>query len=524
MEFIEGRPLNTFFADRHPLLGADPDPEAVAVHGLGPARSTGGSRRRSRRCTRAASSSTTCTSSTSWSARRAVGRRLLDFEAAAPAEENGRQRRPPGLRRPGRPAGLRRRPLRPGLSAARAVPARHHPVRRGPGQSRASGRGDRGAVPGVPREFLDEAVAEITLRAVPHAARRPGGGARRARAGARAAAAVSALEPGTGRTAATRWSRRSWPRATPDATTGSSPATSPSSPTAADSASRTARPASCTPWRRPAPDRSTEAEEWLLDGTRPAASGTPLGFYDGLAGIAHVLDRLGHRRARPGPRRPILPRAVGRAWPRPAQRTGRHRPGPRRPGRPTGESALRDQAVETARPARRRSPTPQAAAGTPRAGLMHGATGPAAVPAAPVRGDRRHRAARPGRRRAPPGPGRLRRAEGRRAPGRRGLAAPCRTWATGSVGIGMVLDDYLATAPTRVRGGAGARSCTAAQANRSTPSPALFPARAGHGRCTCARTTTAGRGHRARPIARQIDALAWHADALPGAARLPRRQ
>ncbi|MFD5620012.1 hypothetical protein [Streptomyces yangpuensis] len=35
-----------------------------------------------------------------------------------------------------------------------------------------------------------------------------------------------------------------------------------------------------------------EAEEWLLDRTADPASGTPLGFYDGLAGTAWTLDRL----------------------------------------------------------------------------------------------------------------------------------------------------------------------------------------------------------------------------------------
>ncbi|MDK1474910.1 class III lanthionine synthetase LanKC [Streptomyces sp. 549] len=41
----------------------------------------------------------------------------------------------------------------------------------------------------------------------------------------------------------------------------------------------------------PCPD----AEEWLLLRSKEPASGSPLGFYDGLAGIAWTLDRLGHR-------------------------------------------------------------------------------------------------------------------------------------------------------------------------------------------------------------------------------------
>ncbi|MFC4019311.1 class III lanthionine synthetase LanKC [Micromonospora sp. GCM10011542] len=38
-----------------------------------------------------------------------------------------------------------------------------------------------------------------------------------------------------------------------------------------------------------------EHEQWLVDRVREPASGTRLGFYDGLHGIAYVLDRLGRR-------------------------------------------------------------------------------------------------------------------------------------------------------------------------------------------------------------------------------------
>jgi predicted Ser/Thr protein kinase len=43
--------------------------------------------------------------------------------------------------------------------------------------------------------------------------------------------------------------------------------------------------------------RFPEHEEWLLDQARTLVSGVGLGFYDGLHGVAHVLDRLGHRAA-----------------------------------------------------------------------------------------------------------------------------------------------------------------------------------------------------------------------------------
>ncbi|MFE9661040.1 class III lanthionine synthetase LanKC [Streptomyces sp. NPDC005955] len=38
-----------------------------------------------------------------------------------------------------------------------------------------------------------------------------------------------------------------------------------------------------------------QATEWLLDRAKEPVSGTPIGFYDGLAGIAWTLHRLGHR-------------------------------------------------------------------------------------------------------------------------------------------------------------------------------------------------------------------------------------
>lgn len=41
-------------------------------------------------------------------------------------------------------------------------------------------------------------------------------------------------------------------------------------------------------------ERCPDAEDWLLRRTKEPASGTPLGFYDGLSGIAWTLERFGH--------------------------------------------------------------------------------------------------------------------------------------------------------------------------------------------------------------------------------------
>lgn len=69
-------------------------------------------------------------------------------------------------------------------------------------------------------------------------------------------------------------------------------------------------------------ERHDEGERWLLDHTAPAPTGTPLGLYDGLAGVAHTLDLLGHRQrastwstascANAGS---ICPRTSRAAWP-----------------------------------------------------------------------------------------------------------------------------------------------------------------------------------------------------------------
>ncbi|MDX2938655.1 class III lanthionine synthetase LanKC [Streptomyces ipomoeae] len=41
--------------------------------------------------------------------------------------------------------------------------------------------------------------------------------------------------------------------------------------------------------------RHEEGEQWLLEHTKAPKPATPLGLYDGLSGVAYLLDRLGHR-------------------------------------------------------------------------------------------------------------------------------------------------------------------------------------------------------------------------------------
>lgn len=163
MDFIEGRPLNSFFAERHPLLTPDPDPDAVAAY-------------------------------TAWALRihaaveramEAVHERgivfndlhifnvivapdeesvfLIDFEAAAPAEENGRQ----VVAHPGFFAPPDRRGIdvdRYALACLRL--ALFLPVTTlfvvDRGKAAHLAEVIAGQFPDVPKEFLDKAVTEIT--------------------------------------------------------------------------------------------------------------------------------------------------------------------------------------------------------------------------------------------------------------------------------------------------------------------------------------------------------------------------
>ena len=301
MEFIEGSPLQRFFVQRYPLIDADRDPaDRRRVHRLGAATCyAAGRARRSTRCTSAASSSATCTCSTSWSA----GRR-----AGGPDRLRGRRavagRRPPGPRAPGfaapaRPQGfdvdryalacLRLAlflPLTTLLRLDRAkaaqlaeVIAEHFPVPRS-SWTRRSRRSSATRRP--PRAVTP--------------ARRPG----RRRRGA----GPGRLDPRLARLR-DRLPGRSSPAPRPSATTGSSPATSSSSGSAAGS--NLAHGAAGVLYALDATGAAAtpEYEEWLLAGPAPAP-GTPLGFYDGLHGVAYVLDLLGHRHDAP----PLLEHAA----------------------------------------------------------------------------------------------------------------------------------------------------------------------------------------------------------------------
>ncbi|MET9831085.1 class III lanthionine synthetase LanKC [Streptomyces sp. NPDC006385] len=505
MDFVQGRPLNSFFAERHPLLTPDPDPKAVADYTAWAVRVHGAVER----------------------AVEAVHARgivfndlhvfnimvapdeesvvLLDFEAAAPVSEQGRQVvAHPGFFAP---------PDRKGVDVDRYALAclrlalflpvtTLFVVDRGKAAHLAEVISRQ--FPDVPREFLDEAVTEITRGTT--------------------APAPSFVEP-----ADWPYSRDSMVKALlASATPERDDRLFPGDITQFSDGGGLglAHGAAGVLYALDAvgAERYEEGERWLLARTAPPPTGTPLGLYDGLAGVAHVLDRLGHRQRALD----LVARILGERW--------RNLSSDLHGGlaglglvlgelaHATGEAELRERAAEVADILVRRlaQPLPDSPRRR-RAGLLRGASGPALFL--------------------------LRQYERTGEPGlldaagvalRRDLEC-CVThpsgslevdegWRTlpylgdGSAGIGMVLDDYLRLARAADADGelerARAGILTAAT-SRFYVQPGLFQGRAGmilH----LARTDTPGAtGER---LAEQIAGLGWFAMDYQGQLAFPGHQ
>ncbi|WP_165986254.1 class III lanthionine synthetase LanKC [Streptomyces sp. YIM 98790] len=264
-----------------------------------------------------------------------------------------------------------------------------------------------------------------------------------------------------------------------------------------------------------------EGERWLLRRAADPPEGTAPGLWDGLAGVAHALHRLGHTDAAVA----VVRRVLGERWERlPAHLHG----GLAGLGlvldelaAATGDPALDRSAARACELAADRvfDPPEPRTPGARRAGLLYGAAGPAllflrrrertgdaallAAAEAALSRDLAHCV--PGR------DGALAVDEGRRTMPYLG---------EGSVGIAAVLDDYLAVAEhpgfERAR-----RGILPAARLRYYAQPGLFQGRAGmiwH----LARTTTPG--VRAADLAAQTEALGWHAMPCPGGLAFPGEQ
>ncbi|MDX2895243.1 class III lanthionine synthetase LanKC [Streptomyces scabiei] len=288
MDFVEGRPLNSCVAERHPLLSADPGPGAVAAY-------------------------------TDWALRvhRAVEEAvaavhsrgivfndlhvfnimvapddrsvtLLDFEAAASAEENGRQTvaHPGFLAPPDRTGPDVDRYALACLRLALFLPVTSLlVVEREKAAHLASVIAER--FPRVPRAFLDEAVAEIT---------RGTGTSGRGDRGARAdGGGWSLAEPGDWPYSRDSMVKAILASATPERDDRLFPGDVAQFSDGGGLGLAHGAAGVLYALAEVGAERYEEGERWLLDHTAPVPVGTPLGLYDGLAGVALTLDRLGHR-------------------------------------------------------------------------------------------------------------------------------------------------------------------------------------------------------------------------------------
>jgi tRNA A-37 threonylcarbamoyl transferase component Bud32 len=454
MDFVEGRPLNAFFAERHPLLAPDPDPAAVAAY-------------------------------TAWAVRihRAVERAvekvhargivfndlhvfnimvapdeesvfLIDFEAAAPAEDNGRQvvAHPGFFAPPDRRGSEVDRYALACLRLALFLPVTTlFVVDRGKAAHLAEVIAQQ--FPDVPRGFLDEAVAEIT-RAPSDGGPAPDGGGTGAPSRVPSAPATRVSVPSA---PVTRVEPGDWPHsrdsmvkailasATPERDDRLFPGDVAQFSDGGGLGLAHGAAGVLYALAATGADRYDEGERWLLEHTAPAPTGTPLGLYDGLAGVAHVLDLLGHRQRALD----LVDGILRERW----QNLSFDLHGGLAGlglvlghlAHTTGEPELRERAAEAADILVRRLAEPPAATPGRRAGLLRGASGPALfllrqydatgegalleAAASALRRDLECCVEREG--------GALEVDEG---------------WRTlpylgdGSVGVGMVLDEYLASA------------------------------------------------------------------------------
>lgn len=276
--------------------------------------------------------------------------------------------------------------------------------------------------------------------------------------------------------------------------------------------------------------RYAEGEHWLLEHTRTLPDGIPLGLYDGLAGIAYVLDLLGHSERALELIRVLL----AEKWQRLSSDLNGGLAGIglvlEHLARTTGETALRERALEAAGiVAGRLAAGSESGGARRRAGLMRGSTGPALLflrlyerTGAPTLLVHAARALQLDLDSCVKSPG--------------GCLEVDEGWRTmpyvgdGSAGIGLVLDDYAGLVRGRGRGaGPGHRGALRAgqTRHRAGGHPAALRAagalrRPGGMVLHLARTSTPGVPEGA--LAAQIDALGWYGMPYGGGLAFPGNQ
>ncbi|MFD3549068.1 class III lanthionine synthetase LanKC [Streptomyces sp. NPDC058655] len=517
MQYLEGEPLNTYFAHRHPLIEADPDPAELAAY-------TDWALKIHRLVTEAVDAVHArgvvfndlhlFNIMVSEDAAGEPSVALLDFEAAAHVDEGLRQTvaNPAFVAPPGRRGFAVDRYALACLRLALFLPLTSLLVL---DRAKAVHLADIVAEQfPVPRRFLDEAVEEILAGAdsepasAPHAA---GAGRIPAPAGP-----YLPVEPGdheaarASMTAAIRASAtfgredRLFPGDIAQfATEGGGTCFGYGAAGVLHALAETGD----EPW--------PEAEEWLLARTKEPASGTPLGFYDGLAGTAWTLERLGHRdRALT-----LAEQLLRQPWQDvgPDLHSGLAGIGLALGalGTSASEPALLDASVRCAELTARSAPELK------RAGLLYGGSGPALLFLRLYErtGDQDW-LLRAG--------DALRRDLDHCVTSTYGTLQVNEGWRTmpylgaGSVGIGMVLDDWLGHGADPRFEQARREIVRAAQATFYAQ-PGLFRGAAGMV-LYLARTTTPGPGTRPDDLTRQIDALARHAVPYQGHLAFPGEQ
>ncbi|MGW6538176.1 class III lanthionine synthetase LanKC [Streptomyces sp. NPDC055051] len=523
LEFVEGKPLNTFFARRHPLMEADPPAEKLAeytewalrIHGL-VERAVADVHARGIVFNDLHLFNIMVSEDESSVV-------LLDFEAAEPASEGGRQT----VANPAFVAPADRRGLdvdRYALACLRIalfIPLTSLlAVDRGKAAHLAEAAAARFP---VPPGFLDEAVREIlrepagnppreTLR-MP--ARHPNG------------ARFLPVEPGDWPAARDSLVRAVHASATPDREDRFFPGDIAQFATAGGGMSVAYGTAGVLhALRESGAPRCPEAEDRLLRYAKAPDSGTPLGFYDGLTGVAWTLDRLGHTAAALELAALVLEQDHEALAPDLHGGTAGIGLALDALATATGESALHAAALRcaelTARPLRTSARTTGAAApGEVRTGLLHGGAGRALLfvrlyertrdsalldLAAEALHDDLSRCVRGAS-------GTLQVDEGRRTMPYLGA---------GSVGIGMVIDDCLLHRYDDALDRARREIVRAAQATFYAQ-PGLFRGVAGmvlH----LSRTNTGGPGTEPEDVRRQVGCLTWHAMSYRGHLAFPGEQ
>ncbi|MEV6957747.1 class III lanthionine synthetase LanKC [Streptomyces sp. NPDC051207] len=267
--------------------------------------------------------------------------------------------------------------------------------------------------------------------------------------------------------------------------------------------------------------RDEDGEQWLLERTKQPPSGIPLGFHDGLAGIAWTLEYLGHRDRALDLAEQLIDQPFDHLSPDLHSGTAGLGLALDSLAAATGETALRSAALRCADLAARGTPAGSGQPARPRAGLLHGATGSALLflrlyertgdsVLLDLAGDA------------------LRRDLARCVRGAGGALQVDEGWRTmpylgaGSVGIGMVLDDYLAHRDDAEFDRARGEIVAAAQA-MFYAQPGLYRGVAGMV-LYLARTTATAPGTGPAAVRRQLDALSWHAMSYRGQLAFPGEQ